>query len=199
MEHSACGLCCSQLDQWENLVYIDLVHRPKIIDRLIIIVCLYLVPRKEAGDVWCYTPVWNLRAVRHLSPLSRLLFRFSAQSSYSFRLVRFHFCWWSTLTFFQNILRFCFSFFVFFCLFCFWGGSRIRLFCTVVLVGQLGDDSRRYVQLADILYWYLPLCIYITFLFCFWFLFWLSIPFLQKNLYSGINKLNGMTNNTSTS
>ena len=28
--------------------------------------------------------------------------------------------------------------------------SRVGLFCTVVLVGQLGDDSRRYVQLAAI-------------------------------------------------
>ena len=55
---------------------------------------------------------------------------------------------------------------------------RVRLFC-MALVEQLGDDGRWYVQLAAILHWCLPLCIYVTFLN---FILCLSIPFLYFSL-----------------
>ena len=55
---------------------------------------------------------------------------------------------------------------------------RVRLFC-MALVEQLGDDGRWYVQLAAVWHWYLPLCIYITFLN---FVLYLSIPFLYFSL-----------------
>ena len=70
----------------------------------------------------------------------------------------------------------------------------VRLFC-LALVKQLGDDGRWCVQLAAIWHWYLPLCIYITFLN---FILCLSIPFLYFSL-TGIDKVDGMVDNTSMS
>ena len=55
--------------------------------------------------------------------------------------------------------------------------------------------GRWYVQLAAIWNWYLPLCIYITFVY---FIFCLSIPFLYL-LKPGIDKLDGMIDDTSMS
>ena len=51
--------------------------------------------------------------------------------------------------------------------------------------------GRWYVQLAAIWHWYLPLCIYITFvLYC-------ICPFLFFNFSPGIDKLDGMVDDTS--
>ena len=66
----------------------------------------------------------------------------------------------------------------------------------MALVEQLGDD-RWYVQLAVIWHWYLPLCIYITFL-QFYIVSvhsFLKIFFLKP----GIDKLDGMVDDTSMS
>ena len=80
-------------------------------------------PRREAGDVWCLPPVWNLRAVIWF-PFPILLFfclvlllflscHFSVNGPFSWLL-------------FQKTLKY-FS-------------LRVRLFC-MALVEQLGDDS----------------------------------------------------------
>ena len=53
--------------------------------------------------------------------------------------------------------------------------------------------GRWYVQLAAIWHWYLPLCIYITFvLYC-------ICPFLFSFFSPGIDKLDGMVDDTSMS
>ena len=58
--------------------------------------------------------------------------------------------------------------------------------------------GRWYVQLAAIWHWYLPLCIYITFLILYDVCPFLFIFFRGFNL-SGIDKLDGMVDDTSMS
>ena len=121
--------------------------------------------QREAGDVWCSTPVWNLRAV--------IWFPFPI-SSYVFFCLVLLLCLVIFLLislmvhspdFFPQKLKY-FSLRI-----------RVRLFC-MALVEQLGDDSWSVVCAAC---WYLPLCmyIYITFLN---FILCLSIPFFYFSL-----------------
>ena len=83
---------------------------------------------REAGNVWCPSPVWSLRAVIWFPfPIFSSFFlpsplAFSANGPFSW-------------LFFQKTLKY-FS-------------LRVRLFC-LALVEQLGDDGRWYVQLAAI-------------------------------------------------
>ena len=105
--------------------------------------CTFFVdpaPWREAGDVWCPPPVWNLRAViwcpfsvtSCFFCLVLLLFlscHFSANGPFSWL--------------FQKTLRYILL--------------RVRLYC-MALVKQLWD-GRWCVQLAAIWHWYLPLCI----------------------------------------
>ena len=107
----------TELHQWENLVYIDLVHRPKIIGLLLLCVCIWSPERKPGmSDVIPLSEISGLSFESFfLSPLS-----FFCLTVFLFFLsCHFHFCWWSTLTFFQKILLFSLSFL-----------SRVRLFCT---------------------------------------------------------------------
>ena len=81
-------------------------------------------PRREAGDVWCLPPVWNLRAViwLHFAISSLVLL----PSPVTLSVLSFSACWPFILNFFQKILQY-FS-------------LRDRLFC-MAPVWRLGEDS----------------------------------------------------------
>ena len=61
-------------------------------------------PRREAGDVWCLPPVWNLRAVIwfHFAISSLVLL----PSSVTLSVWSFSACWPFLLDFFQKILQY---------------------------------------------------------------------------------------------
>ena len=61
-------------------------------------------PRREAGDVWCLPPVWNLRAVIwfHLAISSLVLL----PSPVTLSVLSFSACWPFLLNFFQKILQY---------------------------------------------------------------------------------------------
>ena len=63
-----------------------------------------LDPRREAGDVWCLPPVWNLRAVIwfHFSISSLVLLA----SPVTLSVLSFSACWPFLLNFFQKILQY---------------------------------------------------------------------------------------------
>ena len=85
---------------------------------------LHCWPRREASDVWCHPPVWNLSAVIWFPfPISSLVF-------FCLVLLLFLSCHFSangpfSWPFFQKTVKY-FS-------------LRVRLFC-MALVEQLGDD-----------------------------------------------------------
>ena len=60
-------------------------------------------PRREAGDVWCLPPVWNLRAVIwfHFAISSLVLL----SSPVTLSVLSFSACWPFLLNFFQKILQ----------------------------------------------------------------------------------------------
>ena len=60
--------------------------------------------QKEAGDVWCLRPVWNLRAVIwfHFAISSLVLL----PSPVTFSVLSFSACWPFLLNFFQKILQY---------------------------------------------------------------------------------------------
>ena len=80
--------------------------------------------RREAGDVWCLPPVWNLRAVIwfHFAISSLALL----PSPVTLSVLSFSACWPFLLNFFRKILQY-FS-------------LRDRLFC-MAPVQRLGEDS----------------------------------------------------------
>ena len=61
-------------------------------------------PRREAGDVWCLPPVWNLRAVIwfHFAISSLVLL----PSPVTLSVLSFSACWPFLLSFFQKILQY---------------------------------------------------------------------------------------------
>ena len=70
-------------------------------------VCLFFHkfhPRREAGDVWCLPPVWNLRAVIwfHFAISSLVLL----PSPVTLSVLSFSACWPFFLNFFQKILQY---------------------------------------------------------------------------------------------
>ena len=69
-----------------------------------IINVLYHDPRREAGDVWCLPPVWNLRAVIwfHFAISSLVLL----PSPVTLSVLSFSACWPFLLNFFQKILQY---------------------------------------------------------------------------------------------
>ena len=62
------------------------------------------IPRREAGDVWCLPPVWNLRAVIwfHFAISSLVLL----PSPVTLSVLSFSACWPFLLNFFQKILQY---------------------------------------------------------------------------------------------
>ena len=56
-------------------------------------------PQREAGDVWCLSPIWNLRAViwSHFATVSLVLL----SSPVTFSVLSFSACWSCLLNFFQ--------------------------------------------------------------------------------------------------
>ena len=65
---------------------------------------LHKVPRREAGDVWCLPPVWNLRAVIwfNFAIFSLVLL----PSPVTLSVLAFSACWPFLLNFFQKILQY---------------------------------------------------------------------------------------------
>ena len=63
-----------------------------------------LFPRREAGDVWCLPPVWNLRAVIwfHFA----IAFFVLLPSPVTLSILPFSACWSFLLNFFQKILQY---------------------------------------------------------------------------------------------
>ena len=66
--------------------------------------CCSLPPRREAGDVWCLPPVWNLRAVIwfHFAISSLVLL----PTPVTLSVLSFSACWPFLLNFFQKILQY---------------------------------------------------------------------------------------------
>ena len=64
----------------------------------------FFPPRREAGDVWCLPPVWNLRAVIwfHFAISSLVLL----PSPVTLSVLSFSACWPFLLNFFQKILQY---------------------------------------------------------------------------------------------
>ena len=61
-------------------------------------------PRREAGDVWCLPPVWNLRAaIWFSSAISSLVL---LPSPVTLSVLSFSACWPFLLNFFQKILQY---------------------------------------------------------------------------------------------
>ena len=92
-------------------------NKPSSIYKQITVPITYLCvwnPRREAGDVWCLPPVWNLKAVIwfHFALSSLALL----PSPVTLSVLSFSACWPFLLNFFQKILQY-FS-------------LRDRLFCT---------------------------------------------------------------------
>ena len=107
------------------------VHSPAFFPKPLPIFCLCWLwlahgscPRREAGDVWCLPPVWNIRAVSwfHFASASLVLL----PSPVTLSVLSFSACWPFLLNFSQKILQY-FS-------------LRDRLFC-MAPVSQLGEDS----------------------------------------------------------
>ena len=77
-----------------------------------IVICSYIIkwgwsswgPQREAGDVWCLPPVWNLTAVIwfHFAISSLVLL----PSPVTFSVLLFSACWPFLLNFFQKILQY---------------------------------------------------------------------------------------------
>ena len=80
------------VDSFLEEIHLDLVHVPDF------------GPRREAGDVWCLPPVWNLRAVVwfHFAITSLVLLT----SPVTLSVLSFSACWPFLLNFFQKILQY---------------------------------------------------------------------------------------------
>ena len=89
--------CSTATDLFETfpcLVQMQTYSRPPLV----------LLPRREAGDVWCLPPVWNLRAVIwfHFAISSLVLL----PSPVTLPVLSFSACWPFLLNFFQKILQY---------------------------------------------------------------------------------------------
>ena len=157
---------------------LSLLHCPSAsitLSPLSLLPCLHFValsplPQREAGDVWCLPPVWNLRAVIwfHFAISSLVLL----PSPVTFSVLSFSACWPFLLNFFHKTVQY-------FLL-------RDRLF----LYGSCFAVRRRQLVggMCSMLPYDTGICCYAFVWYFIIFLLLLSIPFFISFLKSGIDK-----------
>ena len=81
-----------------------IIHRLSIRAVLVFPSFLFCSPWREAGDVWCLSPVWNLRAVIwfHFATSSLVLL----PTPVALSVLSFSACWPFLLNFFQKIFQY---------------------------------------------------------------------------------------------
>ena len=107
MIRSSCGFMACWILAWTSWsLYEITVSCSSISFPWLVFYCVVLLwgPQREAGDVWCLPPVWNLRAVIwfHFAISSLVLL----PSPVTLSVLSFSACWPFLLNFFQKILKY---------------------------------------------------------------------------------------------